>query len=363
MQFNDGRSVLAAESEPVVSCADHGFDRLDLVLTGFIDRSWPAFEHSVRAGLACERAADASGVAADPGLVRREAVAFRRARALVAGEQLRAWLAERGLSQDEWTAYLRRCVMRAEQRDVLGAVLARHPVPTDDVAAILLSEIACDGILQRCATTAVRWAAATSQLGLHSTDGADRAPVRVAVLADQFSASAANRLLRAAGPDVATRLGRLLTLEVGYQRFVAEISGEAALRDCLDRRRIDWLRLRCIELRLPDHDAAREALMCLRDDGLEPAVVARLAGGEMRELSVELQEAGPALASLLLSASAGDVIGPVPDDAGTTRLLVITERLPASLEDPDLRERARSEVVAAALEHLVAGMVRWHGHL
>lgn len=335
------------------------------MLAGFIDGTWPEFERSVQAGLACELAAATAVSRTDPDLTRSVAVAFRRERGLLAGDQLRTWLAERGVTPDDWAAYLRRSVLRERCVESLDGILARQPVPVEDVARILPAEVACNGILRRCATTVIGWAAAASSPALGVAPERPQPDHRrvEALTHDVTNSAAGSRLIDLGTADIPMRLGRLLALRAAYEWFLDEVSSEVALRGCLDSYRLAWLRFRGTELRCASHGAAREALMCLREDGLDPGEVVRLAGAELRELAIVLQEAEPALASLLVSAQPGDVLGPLEDDAGRIRLLLITERVAPSLGDPELFERARREVVRAALESLTAGMVRWHGDL
>lgn len=353
-------SGVLGSRDPLVSFGVDSFDCGDLVLIGFVNGSWQEFERLARAGLALDRGSSTGD--ADPNLVRAAAVAFRRAHGLVAGDELRAWLAERGRSMPEWTSYLRRLVLRQRSREALDDALARHPVPDDDVAALLESEIAFDGVLHRCATAAVEWsAAASSPVVAVGGRSAEPGPSRVAAHAHDVSASVARGLLNLEDYEVRGRLTRVIKLREAYERFVRATWTDRSILGCLDEHRIDWLRFRCLELRTSGQAAAREALLCLREDGMKPAEVARLASAELNELSIELAGVGPSLASLLLSADTGDVVGPLAEADGRTRLLVVIERVPPSSEDTELVERARAEVLRAGLQPLVEGMVRWHG--
>jgi hypothetical protein len=165
------------------------------------------------------------------------------------------------------------------------------------------------------------------------------------------------------GPDLEGRLGRLDVLHSAYHRFVSDITGDAAIRACLDEHLLSWTRLLCIELRFDTDEAAREAVLCLREDGMGAADVARLAGAGMSEVSLLLEEVDSSLSSVLIGAHPGDVLGPLADGASAHRILVVTNRKPPSVDDPAVCHRARALIVAAAVERLTAGEVRWHGAL
>jgi hypothetical protein len=298
---------------------------------------------------------------ADADAVRMLAIAFRRARRLIAGDELASWLTERGLSRGDWTGYLRRQVLREREPNELAEIVARHPVPLEEVTMILLSEAVCDGILLRCANTAVAWAAAAHDSGIDST--AATADGVVAGVAAEVAASAASRVFDLYGPEVGVRLARLLALRASHERFVTRVAGDRALRECFDGHRLGWLRLRGIELRFDDEGSAQEGAMCLREDRLVPADVARLAGAGLVEQVSLLEDAPPHLAPLLAGAQVGDIVGPYTDPAGRKCILSVAAREPPSPDDPELRERARRELVGAALEPLMVGTVRWHGSL
>lgn len=338
--------------DAVVSVGGRHFDRADLVLVGFVDGSWPAFERSVAAGLAAAR----TGATPDPAAVHDAALAFRRARGLLAADELDAWLAGHDVSREEWTAYLRRRVLR-DSTPVGGQV------PVDEVAGVLETEAACDGILARRVDTVVGWAATADADAAGMADLTSGDAAAAVALAGQVASSAASRILGLDGEDLRRRIEALLRLRAAYDRFVAGVTGDDAIRDCLAVHQLDWLRVRAVDLTFADEGAAGEGAMCLREDGLAPEEVARLAGAALAERTVALDEVTPELAALLVSAQPGDVVGPVPDPAGGTRLFVVASRLPPTADDPGLRERAGRELVAAALEPLTAGAVRRHARL
>lgn len=334
----------------VVSIRDQDFDRADIVLVGFIDGTWLPFERSIAEALACEAAGEGLETADD---IRRAAISFRRAHGLLAAEELDDWLTAHNVSRDDWRRYLDRHCLRQRFADRLPEIVAHYPVCPTQVAQLLPVEAACDGILRRGAATVVEWAAPVSQDGGASRD-------TVAALAADVSASAAGTVLDVGTDELRRRLGRLLDLRASYERFAERVSGDDAIGRCLAGRRLDWLRLQCRELGVDSGDAAHEVLMCLREDALEPEEVARLAGAQLVERTVAIEDLAPPLAARLMSALPGDVIGPLPGDDGASRVLVVDARLVPSADDPVMRQRARSDLVAAALEPLLAGAVRWH---
>jgi len=105
-------------------------------------------------------------------------------------------------------------------------------------------------------------------------------------------------------------------------------------------------------------DAAREAALCIRQDGLDPAEVAAESGGEFTEGDWYLEEADPALRDHLLGAQEGEVLGPLRLNDGFVVVSVRAKR-PPSEDDPALVARASQVLLDRAVRREVESRVRW----
>lgn len=229
------------------------------------------------------------------------AVADRRARRLIAADDLRAWLAAWGLNQEDWLGHLRRALVAPAE--------AERPA---DASAVWATAV-CGGTATAAARRLAEGLAAAAALGL------DPGP---------------------AGRDLAR------------DRLVAEAAGDAAVTSSLRARGTGATRFRWRRAVLADADAAREAVLCLREDGL---TLDQLGLAPTRHES--LLDAAPAgLRTALLAARPGAVVHPVPgDDPGA--LLVVDERTAPDPADAALRAEARDRLGAAALRNEVAARV------
>jgi hypothetical protein len=221
---------------------------------------------------------------------------FRYERSLVAAEEMEAWLQRWELSVAEWRDYLR------------GRL-------ADDERAAWVTAI-CSGALERAAQELAAKAAAAEALG---------------------------------EPD----------LDRAYGRFVAEAVTPAALGSVLETRRSDWIRVDCRTLVFPAEAAAREAALCVRDDGMSLAEVAAQAGVEMREHVLYLEDAADELGSVLLSARTGELLGPLPL-ADRFALLLVDDKADPTLDDPEILRRVQEAARRRAIEREVVNRVTWH---
>jgi hypothetical protein len=221
---------------------------------------------------------------------------FRYERNLVAAEEMEAWLARWELTVGEWRAYL-------------GGTLA-----ADERAPWVIA--VCSGTLEREARELAARAAAAEALGEGDLDRA-------------------------------------------YERFVAEAVTPEALAALLETRGADWIRVDCRTLVLPGEPAAREAALCVRDDGMALAEVAAQAGVEMREHALYLEDADGELGNALLSARTGELLGPLP--LGDRFALVLVDgKVDPTLDDPEILRRAQEAARRRATEREVVNRVTWH---
>jgi hypothetical protein len=207
--------------------------------------------------------------------LRTEAVAFRRARTLESGQDLRAWLAARELTMEEWQAHLQRSFAAQEHPGSAGGVAPGALAGESEALAV---DLACGGWWQHFADLGARlWAAA--KLVEDGTDPgeSDRD--------DRFAADEASRIMSEF--EVLASLGApwcvdRLRLIRTRQRALDEAARRFAAAKVVDARVSahggDWTEFCYDELLLPSREAANEALLCARDDGIEAADLAARAG-------------------------------------------------------------------------------------
>jgi hypothetical protein len=323
----DARSTAA--QRPVFTIDNETYSWSDVVASAWLRGDRPKLEQATRHGLACLRRLTASSEELDEQEASEAEARFRYARNLLSGEEMQAWLDLWELEVSEWRAYVRRAVLRERWAHELDETAARFPSADEEVEGALWAEAVCSGFLEEAARRLA------GDLALATEAGESLAGDREAVLAR--TAAAAER----AGADTATE--EALSHEVAAQR-------------------LEWLRIEGDVLELPAEDLAREAALCIREDGRALAEVAAECGAEPRLLSVYMGEIERELASTLLAAREGELVGPVPRN-GAFALLFVRTKAPPTLGDPEVRRKAEERVIARAVERAVATKVKWHEHL
>lgn len=305
----------------VFALGEHRVTWDDLWSHGQASGVWRKVAGEVAAGRAAVRAAP-PGVPATAVMQAAEAD-FRYARNLVAAAELEDWLDRWGISLVDWRGYLRRTVLR--EADTRSTPSAGADPGEEDGGRLLWPTAVCSGAV---AEVAVELA------GL------------VAVQ---------HRLVEEGCPVPED-------LRAAHEAFVRRLTTDDALARVVRSRVLEWTRIDGDELALPGEQAAREALLLLRDDGLSTAEVAQLAAVPASRRMFRVEDALPEHRPSLVAAVPGDVLGPVRGE-NAFRLLVVRDKLAPSLQDADVRERAVRALVERSVQREIDERVVWHVEL
>ncbi|MDQ6938852.1 MAG: hypothetical protein M3119_01705, partial [Verrucomicrobiota bacterium] len=111
-------------------------------------------------------------------------------------------------------------------------------------------------------------------------------------------------------------------------------------------------------IELESRDAAREAFMCVRDDGMSMEEVAREGRYPFRRMELLLENIPDDMQQRFLSLTPGSLLEPTARDDGfvLTRLLQKSE---PKLEDAAVRERVDQRILSRHFADLASGKIQW----
>lgn len=286
---------------------------------------WADLVQSARAGVACAMHADASPAEEErlEALVDAAGDEFRYARDLLTADEMEAWLAERGLTARTWLESVRRRVLLDLWTDQVDDLVARYSPSQEDVDAALAADMVCeDG---------------------HRT------------LAERFAAVAAAAAAAGGAPPGEDRYAAMRT---AAERFRATVVTDEALRREISSHQMDWVRIDCRAVEFADQAEAREAALCLREDGLPLEEVAESAHVPVGALSFYLDEIDAEERSRFLASHAGSVIGPIPVE-DVHMLYYVDAKVMPSEADPAVHERASDIISSRAVAAETQQRVQW----
>jgi hypothetical protein len=327
---------------PALSVDGRDLTVADVAVAALYLGEWSVARARVEVGLACARPDGAFPAPDDEVAVTAEA--FRRERRLLAAEEMEEWLARRGLSAGEWMRWVR---MDVGRRHVPRSSDGGH---VSVEAAELYAEALCSGALRRAA----RWLAETL------VAPAPEAPANGA--RGRMPDAGELEVLGIDPAQTATLLEELRGRATAVSELASRVAGAEAVAARVRAQQADWLAIEYRMLALPQQAAACEAVLCVRDDGMQLEEVAQLAGVDVVHEHALLCDVPPALATQLLSASRGELIGPV-EHGDATAVVVLDAKVAPSPDDPEIARRARRELLTRALDREMATRVRWHDRL
>ncbi len=329
---------------------------LDVFLAAMLRGEWHHFEQQLAGGLACLAAcADDRAEWPDDRQIEAAANTFRYERDLITSDETISWLDRAGLTMDAWTDYLVRRLLRDRLPDRCDGLQLRHPPPVtvDDVD--FAAEGFCSGTFDRFARVLAGRAAASmthEDVLTEGTRGVEQ------LTADRVRAEQAVWLDALPPGDVGDRLIHLAGLESAFCARARAAATGHAIASQLARHRFEWTRVDLERVSFATADAAREAVCCVRDDGLtltDVAIESRCAVRDTRDLAEGID---PELRDAVLCAGVDELVGPIA--VGSHHEVVcVVDRRPADLADPLVRARAEAAVVDQMIARAILAHVRW----
>lgn len=302
-------------------------------------RAWgdlDGLEEAARQGLACVKHAAETETLPTTAETDAAASEFRYDRDLITADETEAWLDRWGLSVESWTAYLERLLLRQRWADELPDLVSRHPVSQEEIAETLHVEGLCSGQFGRVAHKLAAGLAACERARdegwLVEDAGATEDPMSPA------------------------------RLDAAIEQLRTHTVTPAAIRAEVAAHHLDWVRVDCELVSFADLPLAREATLCVREDGRELSQVAADARSVLHRENFYLEEVEPAWRDHLLGARAGDILGPLSRESSFVLLRVREKALPLP-EDPAVRRRAEASLLDRALEQEISHRVKWHHRL
>jgi hypothetical protein len=242
---------------------------------------------------------------------------FRTDRDLITAEETEQWLDQRGLTLDEFCDYLVRHYGKEELQPKAGPPATKYAQGPEAMQDFLRIDLLLGGEFDRLAE-GLAWRLAVKEDGLADMAG----------------------------------------LEAAYREASAGLLTERMREQALGALRLTLTSLELEVLELESQNAAREALFCLREDGESMADVARDGRYPLHRYERRFGEMPAEVQPKLMSALAGEVIGPFNRGDGVVlyRLLRKTEPL---LTDEAVKARVDQYLIERHFSELAAKSIHW----
>ncbi|MBA3543460.1 MAG: hypothetical protein H0T83_03335 [Chthoniobacterales bacterium] len=316
----------------------------------------PAWNELLRL-MAAERIADEKELAFDDDEIDAAAERFRYEHDLITAEETERWLSDRGLTLSDFGAYFVRQYWGEQMADVTPEALDYFAAP-NDMRALLTNELILSGELDRMAQRQSWRVAAAKEAEGQPLDPELLAAERAEFLERSgFKEEEVDGWLEKVGRDRAW-FDQALAMEAIHRRDCASVLSEQAREREIAALRLPLTRFEVETIELDSLDAAREALLCAREDGMSMEEVAAEGRYPYRRPEVLLEEIPEDLQQKFLSVHPGDILEPIARGDGFHICRVIGKSEP-DLEDPLVRQRAEDRIVDRHFADLTTRHIQW----
>jgi len=320
----------------VCACGTQEYTARDAVdaaiFRGEIEEKWQTFLRHV----AAEGRADELELDLDESAISAAAEEFRYRHDLISAEETETWLANRGLTFNEFSDYFARQYCVGAVGEDLSPERIGYTSAAPELRDLFMAELILSGALEEM-TIKLTWRLAARCAGKEPAAEAIAVEKgkfldRIAIEAEQLTS-----WLEEMGRD-SQWLNEMLAIEAAYEAHCnALLIPEARQRELMAvRLRLTRFETELIELE--SHDAAKEALFCVREDGMSLEEVATEGRYPYRRANFLLEDLPADAQQKYLSVSQGDLLEPMPRGDGF-ELCRIIKKVEPRLEDPTVKLR------------------------
>jgi len=320
----------------VCACAEQSYtahDAIDAaIFRGELQIKWKEFLDEVEA----EKRADELDLDLNESAISSAAEAFRYEYDLITTEETQAWLANRGLTFDDFSDYFTRqyCATAISEKIVPDEV--EYQCASPDLRRSFLTELILSGDLDRMTSDLMARLAARCA-GQEPTPAAVAAEERKFLHRNSINPAQRANWLKKLGRD-SKWLDEMLAIEAAYRTHCDRLLVPEARQHELMALRLPLTRFEIEVIELESHDAAKEALFCVQQDGISMEEVATEGGYPYRRLQFLLEDLPVDAQQRFLSVSAGNVLEPMARGDGFELCRVISKTEPHA-DDQTVRSR------------------------
>jgi len=313
----------------------------------------------VQVGRARQESAAAQGLEADLAAITHAADEFRYERDLLTAEEAEAWLADRDVSQLQFSESFTRKYWCARLEEPSEDGVPSPPYPELAHPELMRAESILSGDFDRVVTS-LSWRMATvvdrGGKPLPDPNAALAAALDRFFERTEFTEEGLPAALEQASHDRAW-LDRFLEIEAVYLEYRKTVVTDQQRARVLPALRLGLIRVEFEATTVPNLNAAREAALCLREGEMTIDEIAAQFESEVHRNTVFLEDLPEELQQSFISAGIGGVLEPKAEEGGipVTRIL---HRLEPDLNDEEVRYRVDERLLSTYFEALAGKYIK-----
>jgi len=302
------------------------------IFRGELEEKWQAFLRHV----AAEGRADELELELDESVISAAAEEFRYRHDLITAQETEAWLANRGLTFEDFSDYFARQYCVGAVDEGLSPERIEYTYAAPELRHLFIAELILSGALEDM-TVKLMWRLAARCAGQEPTSEAITAEKRKLLHRIGIEPAQLADWLGEMGRD-SQWLNEMLAIEAAYLAHCNVLLVPEARQRELMALRLRLTRFEIELIELESHNAAKEALFCVREDGMSLEEVATEGRYPYRRADFLLEDLPADSQQKYLSVSQGDLLEAMPRGDGFELCRVI-RKIEPRLEDPTVKLR------------------------
>ena len=315
------------------------------IFRGTLQEKWQTFLRHI----AAKERADELELELDESAISAAAQEFRYRHDLITAEETEAWLANRGLTFDDFSDYFARQYCVGAVDEGFSPEQVEYAAADPELRELFVVELILSGALGDM-TTKLIWRLAARCAGQEPTAEAIAAEERKFLHRSGIEPAQLADWLEEMGRD-SQWLNGMLAIEAAYGTHCDRLLVPEARQRELMASRMHLTRFEIELIELESHDAAQEALFCVQEDGMSMEEVAIEGRYPYRRADFLLGDLPPDAQQKYFSGSPGDVLEPISHGDGF-ELCRIVKKIEPRLEDPSVKSRIDQGLLDQYFSHL-----------
>jgi len=341
--------------QPVFTAGGRTYCWEDVIFAAMAWGEWGLLRKETREGLSCAKRMRETGESPADEEMETALREYRYRRRLISGEDAEGWLRQWGLCIVDLKKYICMSLLKKRWEEGMEEIVARFRVSDEEINGAVKTVGVCSGrLVALCRKLAVR-------ASIHERWSGEKGSVTSLEkdMLETFTRNIGDCAETCVAPDaVGERLKALAGMEASYRDFCTAQCTPDALRKEIQSHNIEWIRIDCLCLSTTAEQAAREAALCVREDGEGIADVSARMKCRVQEDHFYLDQVEPSLYGSFLCARKGELVGPIHVDGDHRLFFIQTKQMPSE-DDPSLRQRAHDAILGHIFDSEIRRMVRW----
>jgi len=302
------------------------------IFRGELEDKWQKFLRHV----AAEERADELELELNESAISAAAEEFRYRHDLITAEETESWLANRGLTFDDFSDYFARQYCVGALNEGFSPEQIEYTSAAPELRDLFVAELILSGALEDMIVK-LSWRLAALCAGKEPASEAIVAEKRKFLHRTRVEPAQLAHWLEELGRDLRW-LNEMLAIEAAYGTHCDRLLVPEARQRELMALRMHLTQCEIELIELESRDAANEALLCVREDGMSMEEVATEGRYPYRRADFLLEDVPADAQQKYLSVSQGDVLEPMPHGDGF-ELCRIIKKVEPRLEDPTIKSR------------------------